>query len=1021
MGDLIKAWIVERIGVVMNMDPQVFSTEVMDGTIIAQILLNYNIITETQAWQIVPTNNPVIASKNFKLIQLWLHSIGIQRATEELDEICTGKSMVAIKLFYELYLKLHDKNGLFFAMRKRQKERLHPTNTRFDVCTVNETVNGNLTEFVDNDLCQQLVVHQGVIKWNQDRYKALREKYRETRERYSKYLDKKCGLKEVNQFGNAEMVVPPSKPLERLDSSCSSDYDLTFDDLVKERQEASLKPVFEEDPKAAAEILKNIKRRKRREMHENEERVKQQKLLLMELWGKLLAQQEKELEECVSKKMLKQSTFEKQMTTKLFEVRQQAKHILANRRFMDDCALKKREDEFLEHVFLRDKGVGNQKGNYYVERGRMLELHRRLYAQRMCLYVSRRDDMCKRIVEDFVSLAVISAGYKEKYQADPDEAIRREWGNLFIKAKSLVAYLADVTELVVPEPVSSDLEEIYCFEMDRQEALDEREFESYMNFEKPWTDFLAQWEEHSPQIEHGMNVLSHNVNRVLKTKNPEAQSPHPLPAVDVAVCINGFPDCNVLPVLQKLLNKRKIRVIEMQDAVNTCLEAYKLERGTESLENALNDHTEAALAHFNRSGPVKLTVPVKGNKQSATSGLKLETKSTQTLVNYPLVDLSVMAEYGKLAYEALNVGDELTDNLLVVMLVEYIRSLNDLSGWALINYPNTLTQAAVLEQALTGGFVPDVSCDSGSIGDIADLIVKASEMGLKGRNVELQQSKLLPDLSSSHSLYRTYLTAFITVKSENCVGTDCSEPQTPLEEFYLEQGCHYELLYENLELNIIKRLAKMIIGEYSIPPKTSQELFGDTLNYVEANLSESAKFVGQEIKHQKETVPSEIFVASTGVPGDPSWQYFDIAFPEENYGEREERIFNMMLQILEDSIKNPPKKPQPVPVYVTERKEIKEVLCRLFRKELYMCEDDRCRRRIPQILDKLKVKIVWENKNGGKFEYESDEIGYDHTTGWFEQYILPEIIKKISGPIWVKTLQISPTYRLPKVVYVTKG
>lgn len=878
MGDLIKAWIVEKIGVVMNMDPQAFSGEVMDGTIIAQILLNYNIINETQAWQIVPTNSPVVASKNFKLIQLWLHSIGIQRATEELDEICMGKSTVAINLFYELYLKLHDKNGLFFAMKKRHKERLRPTDNRFDVCTVDEIVNGNFTELVDNDLCQQLVLHQDVIKWNQDRYNALREKYKETRERYSKYLDKKYGLKEVDQFGNAaEMVAPTSEPLERLGSTCSSDYDVTYVELAKEGQEASLKPKFEKDPKAAAEILKNIKQRKRREMRENEERVRQQKLSLMELWDKLLAQQEKELDECVSKKMLKQSTFEKQMTTKLFEVRQQTNHILANRRYMDDCALKKREDEFFEHVFLRDKSVSNQKGNYYVERGRMLELHRRLYAIRTSLYIARRDDMCKNIVENFVALALISVQYKEKYQTDPDEATMMEWGNLFIKGKSLVAYLADLTELVVVEPVPSDLEEIYRFEMDRQEALDERDFESYMNLEKPWTDFLVHWEEHSLQIELGMNVLSHNVNRVLRTKNPETHSPQPLPAIEVAVCVNGLHDCNVLPVLQKLLNKRKIRVIEMQDAVNACVEAFKSESGTECLEDALTDHTNAALAHLNKSSP-KPPVPVKGKKQIVTPALKVETKSTQTLINHSSVDLSGMAEYGKLAYEALNVGDELTDNLLVVMLVEYIRSLNDLSGWALINYPNTLMQAALLEQALTGGIVPDINSDSGSIGDIADLNIKASEIALKDRNVELQQSKLLPDPNSSYSLYRTYLTAFITLKTENCVGIDCSDSLTPLEEFYLEQGCSYELLYENLELNTIKRLAKMIIGEYSIPPKTSQELFGDTLNYVEANLNQSAKFVGHEIKHQQETDPSSIPVASTDIPGDSSWQYYDIPF-----------------------------------------------------------------------------------------------------------------------------------------------
>ncbi|KAB0790834.1 hypothetical protein PPYR_15123 [Photinus pyralis] len=137
----------------------------------------------------------------------------------------------------------------------------------------------------------------------------------------------------------------------------------------------------------------------------------------------------------------------------------------------------------------------------------------------------------------------------------------------------------------------------------------------------------------------------------------------------------------------------------------------------------------------------------------------------------------------------------------------------------------------------------------------------------------------------------------------------------------------------------------------------------------------------------------------------------------ENYGERKEQTFNMMLHMLEDSIKKTPKTTEHV--YITKRKEIKEVLCRLFREEL--CESDSDRSRMPQILDKLKVKIFWGNTIGEKFEYESDEIEYNHTAHWFECNILPEIIKKMEESIHVTAMQISATCKLPKVTYETEA
>ncbi|KAK5640742.1 hypothetical protein RI129_009289 [Pyrocoelia pectoralis] len=879
MSELIKVWIMERIGVIMNMDPEAFSTELMDGTLIAQILLNYNIINDKQFLKIIPTNNLTVAAKNFHHIQLWLQSIGMQVTVHDL-EWSMEKPMSAIKLLYELYLKLHDKDGLFFTLKKRQNERLHPANTRFDVCTVDEGIDEEIVQFTDNDLCQQLVLHRGTIQWNKNRYKSLLDSYSDMRERYSKYLDKKYGLKYIDQFGKPNKATQFTANLAELDANnVSSEINISFDELAKQEKRATLKPKFAEDHETAAEILKNIKQKKRREFLENEKKMQRQKLLLIDLRNKLLLQQENELEECVSKKLLKQSIFEKQMTTKLFEIRQQTNNILLNRRFVDESTLKKREDEFLEQVFLREKGACDQEYNYYFERDRMLELHKRIDAVKELLYVKRRNNMCEKIVENLMELSIIFSEYKKKYETEPDQNVMKEWGNLFIKEKSLEPYLQDLIDLVVEtESIPGDLEEIYCLEMDRQEALDQRDFENYSNFEQPWV--LHDADNLNP-IEFGMNILT---------------PPTPLPPMKVAVCVNNVPNCDVLPVLQKLLNKRKIRVIEMEDVVNSCLEAFKSENGKENIENTLNRETAAALAQLNGSNPSKPVVPIKGNKQATVSvgasepGPKFEERSTQTTTSNVSegCPLSVKAEYGKIAYESLNIGNEVTDNLLVVMLLEYVRSLKKISGFALINYPTDMAQAALLEQALTGNAVPNLSSNVASIGDIADLNIRSSQLNLKEANMSTRQSKLLPNLSTMQKEYHTYFSAYISIKPDNIADMD-NETENPLEQFYTEQGCNYELFYNNFELDTIKRLAKMILGEYSIPPKSSEELFGDTINYVKANLNQLTNLPVHGTEHvQEEKRTDELSepVRSTSTilpeikPGDPSWQYVDIPFPD---------------------------------------------------------------------------------------------------------------------------------------------
>ncbi|KAF5296457.1 hypothetical protein FQR65_LT01446 [Abscondita terminalis] len=543
MSEIIKKWITNCIGLVMNTNPDVFAAEVMDGTIIAQILHSYNIISDEQRLRIIPTNNCHVAFQNLKHIRHWLKTIGVDSNEEDMTDISREKCGSAVKLFYQIYLTLQDKDELYYTAQKRANERLHPTDTKFEVVTVNETTETDFVSFTDHPYSEQLVLKNGVIEWNKSRYETLTSTYEALRERYTEYLQQKFALKPEEKF---EKIPTKSEinNIEELNEAFEVDSkDYTAEELIKQSENNAICP--HPNPQVASMIVDKLKKKRKEAMHANDLKLQQQRLLLMELWNQILTKQEKDLENSIASKILRQSMFEKQMSTKMFE----------------------REEEFLDAVFLRDKSTADQKNNYYFEKYRIMELHRRIYAEKQRLKVARRKKLCSDIVDDLIDLSLKYYTYKDMYKEEPDERVLKQWGNLFVKSKSIFPYVEDLTEIVVDVGVPEGMEEIYLAEIERQDALDEREFEKYLNYEWPWNveNLLIDYE-------LGMNVLGHNVHRVLYAKYPGPKLIKPdLPPVDVAACVNSMPNLKMLPALQKLLKKRRVKVIEIQEELSVSI------------------------------------------------------------------------------------------------------------------------------------------------------------------------------------------------------------------------------------------------------------------------------------------------------------------------------------------------------------------------------------------------------------------------------------------------------------------
>lgn len=895
MSEIIQTWLMKRLGFVAQITPESIATLAKDGKLFAELLYNYNIITYEQFVTIGSKDDPDRALENLETINSWLKPIGISCSHEKLFNISRARAPAALRLFYQLYLNLHDKDTMHFISETLRKQKLEPPHPLFKVKRVRESCAEN-DEPCDNPNCKPLIDKRDIVEWHKHRYEALLERCRATRERYSKFLQQQFDHTEVEKVGELKGRKKESdkEALMELNRKYLIPKNCGYQTLVQEQQKILEAEPFQPDPQKSKEIVDKIKQKHRKEAEDRAKKVKEEKALLLDLWEKLVTDQERDFGRTISTKMIKQSSYEKQMATKMFEVRHQKEVMMENKRVAEQEYLKQRENEFIETVFYREKSNCDRRDSYYLERDRTIELHRRLFEQKKRIKAEAHESMCRGIVEDIVALSLKHAEFKANYDMDVPRRVEKNWYDLFIKEQPIFDILPHTEDIVQEclDDLPSFYEEIYSREIMRQNALDDKEFEDYCEYKWPWDleEHELYDEERLQIINLGMNVLGHIVGRVLLAKYPYPPQPEKptLPPVTIAACVNGIQDITIRPALQKLLDKRKVAVIEMQDAINYCLECYRDETTTEVAEQTLVEETEQALEDMknkakgkqpkNKKGP-----PKKGEKKKSKKGEAVEDdnislldlnlhidRQCQTPRIFPCeeIQLTQRAKLGEEAFKVLNLGHALDDHLLVAMFLEYLHTLSHVEGWALINFPSSMEQAVILEESLTNKKVPGVTVQSPS-NSVANLIhLEERRRSIKDEYAHLRQSRLLVDPKPTIedvNAYDTFFTAFINIIPDDLEeGLDGrvitlkiiedleGEKVNPLNKFYTEQGCNYSLYYKIFDFSTIKHLAKLIIGDYSVPPKTSVELFGDTVYYLENSLPETKGATGKESKAVKE-------------------------------------------------------------------------------------------------------------------------------------------------------------------------
>ncbi|XP_063244239.1 sperm flagellar protein 2-like [Bacillus rossius redtenbacheri] len=884
MGEIIRQWLFRKTGVLINLEEQDFGLNFSDGTLLTKLLQSYSIINADVAETIRPTENHNIKVSNIYRLQKLLKLIGIHCNNTTVEEIALGFDTTALKLIYELFMSLEgNEKSYFIAQMKETKsensslELSFETDLPYPVTKQCPPVN-NINEKLN------------ILEGHQNRYKAIIKKCKNAKVEAREALRNQLIYKDPCATDNTPKHKKQSLKEKEIhitkismdDFSLkheSNEMELTYENLIQLKETSENSALMTASKTKANELLNLIRQRTRREAASQAFRHSMRTLLLTELWDRLLEQYEKVFDEGVLQKLLRQSLYEKQIATKLLLVRHEQKTIAQNRIRRNKLILDRQQTELTLDYLKKNAEKELETYELNIEKKRKLELHRRLYADKLKRKYEKHYSLCHEILDAIVDLSVKSSLYQKCFDYEVPSKLWEEWKLSFIKGLPIFENIENL-ELMLNEEYQENLDPSVTIEVERNEVLIDHEFKDYMNLSGLWSldelnsDLLSYKEE--------LEVLGFVVHRLLATKYPK---PVPkklvaLPNAKVAAVVVGMDPDQTLDVLQELLHSRGIVVVTLKTVLDESVRAYHKEilakrdfdASTLNLYMALNGtpNTEKPTVNENKdkNTPLKSMLEKLNGVTNELEGIAtVKDKATQTPRIVPYDDdtsyPSRKAELGKIIYEILLQGQHIPDHLLVDNLIEFLRENTSDSGWVLINFPSTYQQAAFIEESITGQKLPQISSQTQTAAESNENIEIINSKS-PGEELQSSQSLLLPNPIPEPKTepFRTYFSVYVKLeKTEDDPAKFqilLNSEGSPIENIYREQGVIYSFSYKTFNFDTIQNLAKLVIGERDPPLKSSEELFGKALEDVASKFFPPKKPDKTSKKLRKEKSPKTV-------------------------------------------------------------------------------------------------------------------------------------------------------------------
>ncbi|PZC73508.1 hypothetical protein B5X24_HaOG209440 [Helicoverpa armigera] len=858
MAEILKEWLTERLQRPISWEADEFGDMMKNGYVIAGVLNSYNVINDEKHFLIRASCAQEDIKSNWKYLSEWLSDLEVYLSATDLENIMDGKGSAILRLFYKMFLHLDKRDRTNFIKRERKMVSglIEKMGHRFKVDNIPEE-----EESVVDNLSKPLLNEQHFIEWQRKKSEQVKDTYDYIRHKYSKMLK---NIKEANTplcFKPALPVKLSGKEQKEMDTfalkyPCKFE-DYTYEELLSLEQKALEQRSSITSSDWAKGYMDNLYSRMRKKSDSEEFQKQLRHVLSGSLWDLSIAEEETKLDTELAKKVMKLSQFEKQMCTQIMETKQQARNLVKNRIQAEKEFAEQRELQFNQFLDNVKEQIQLEMAEIDFERDRQNMLHKKLYAEKMRRKRLHYYEICYETMLSLVDYATKYAYFKKLMGGDdiPDHFIH-EWKVLYYKQQPIFDVLEppeDILKDRTEEESAPTEEEIVRLELDRQEALNDNEFKLYHDYSYPWTlDLLLP--NYDPESEErkyeylGNRILGHMVYTLLGMKYPYPPPlpPANLPAYKSRALLRGLPDRSITVPMQTLLKARKIHVVRLETAINFCLRKFKSELvGCTDIDLSFDKFMAAAPEEEDKELIKFMKIDDEASRSSelAVSSMlgqiPANSKQTQTPKTIPEeeIKLSDPAELGRYAYESLGIGDPLTDHLLAAMIVEYLKDQDDIDGFVIVNYPNSYREAQILEETFSGNSPPNES-DLEDRDDIylEDIILNHRKKE-KDLHKEVRVSRLVsnPHKKKVDKPFESYFTCYIHLKGtedilQELVIWDLTDNNSELvDRFYAVLGLNYSMYYEVMDKELLAQICKYIIGDYLMPLKSCDRLFGENV------------------------------------------------------------------------------------------------------------------------------------------------------------------------------------------------
>ncbi|XP_026826141.1 uncharacterized protein LOC109611337 [Ooceraea biroi] len=610
MADVLKAWLRTRLGVLMDLTPDMFGRYTRDGTLLAQILHSYGIISSSQLSTIIRTQDPAVSRVNLRTLRIWLKLINVTLNDDCINDISKGKGAAALQLFYKVYLSLEGKDRLHFIALQKEREKFTPTSSRFEVCKVSEDPPPYHPP--EHPLSKPLIKAADTVFWHRNKFWTITEACRRERRRFE-------AIMEYPVVEPVEYFIPEEMPKRKEESE-------RLDEFARRYPARKMKKGYQvveccpgkkslaisciKDSAAAAQYVDSLKKRSEKAAKSHELKLKSQAAMMTDAWEQLLRKQDRSFDEALGRRVLDQSRYEKRMMRKLCEVWDLRNRIVENRRIVDAMLLRTMESE---HRFSEDRCREITKGeteDVEVEACRMRELRRKIRDEKVRRMREKHQAICAEILRDLTDIAVKIAQYRQTNNSHISYSIWSECRTLFLKSQSIFEDFDEIVEIedkgetenaeeirnkiqitisrnkvkngkdLTIEEEFQEKQRLHRVKVEHRRALANTDFENYQDLAAPWDKFVPEREQEAEEaFRLGCIVLGYIVHRLLEILYPSPVEvvPRPVPRVKVAAIILGITNFTLHEQLRELLKDSGIRLLRMEDAINHCLERYKQE------------------------------------------------------------------------------------------------------------------------------------------------------------------------------------------------------------------------------------------------------------------------------------------------------------------------------------------------------------------------------------------------------------------------------------------------------------